>query len=400
MNVSLIIPAAGLGKRFQESWENGKPCKKNAVSKLFFDFDGEPVLKKTLNAFCGIKQIKEILIPVSKEMLPAVRKWETFFCDKKIKWLTGGATRSESVWNALKKVSPQTDWVMVHDGARPLVSRDLIRKVLGAAKNRDGVILARKVIPTIKRADLQTLKIEKTVDRNVLFEAETPQLIRKKILVQAYKKNPNAFQATDEAGLLEFIDANIYVVPHADWNPKLTLANDLRLARALKRETKNMEIRTGIGFDTHRLVSGRKLFLGGVLLPFSKGLLGHSDGDALLHAIADAVLGAVGGGDIGEWFPPTDPKFKGIRSSEILKTILAEAAKLGWFPYHVDTNVILELPRLSPYKLKIRKKIAELMALSLEDVSVKARTREGLGPEGEGLAITCQAIVNLKRVPK
>ncbi|MDD5225845.1 MAG: 2-C-methyl-D-erythritol 2,4-cyclodiphosphate synthase, partial [Candidatus Omnitrophica bacterium] len=158
------------------------------------------------------------------------------------------------------------------------------------------------------------------------------------------------------------------------------------------------EVRVGIGFDTHRLVKGRKLWLGGVNIPSPKGALGHSDGDALLHVVSDAILGAIGGGDIGEWFSDKDKRWKNMKSSIILTTVLAEAKRRGWIPYHVDSNIILESPKLGTHKQKIRKNVAKLLGISAQDVSIKARTREGLGPEGEGLAVTCEGVVSMRKM--
>jgi 2-C-methyl-D-erythritol 4-phosphate cytidylyltransferase/2-C-methyl-D-erythritol 2,4-cyclodiphosphate synthase len=310
----------------------------------------------------------------------------------------GGKTRAESVWNALKKTSPRSDWIMVHDGARPLVTPHAIREVLKAGKDWDGVILARKVVPTIKRVLTEDGHIRETVNRNELYEAETPQLARREVLLRAYKQNPKAFEATDEAGLLEAIGARVRVVSHEDWNPKLTILTDLTLAKAMIERNISPEVRVGIGFDTHRLVKGRKFYLGGIVIPSPKGALGHSDGDALLHALADAILGVIGAGDIGEWFSDRDPKFKNIRSTKILGVILAEAKRQGWHPFHADTNIILESPKLYAHKLKIRKSVAKCLGLPEKDVSIKARTREGLGPEGEGLAVTCEAVISMRKV--
>lgn len=397
MRVSLIIPAAGLGSRFQQSLSRsartvGEPC-----SKLFYELDGEPVLLRTLRAFRDIPQISETIIAISSEMRPEVRRWMRTLKNPKVRWILGGKTRAESVWKALRKVSRKSDWVMVHDGARPMVTPAAIRQVLKASKGWEGVILARKVVPTIKRVLKQDGHIEGTVDRSVLYEAETPQLARRDVLLRAYRENPQAFEATDEAGLLEAVGARVRVMPHGDWNPKLTTLPDLMLAKAMTEKKRSQEVRVGIGFDTHRLVQGRKFYLGGIVIPFSKGALGHSDGDALLHAIADAILGAIGAGDIGEWFSDRDPKFKNIRSTKILGVILEEAARRGWEPYHVDTNIILEQPKLGVHKPLIRKSVAACLKLPVKDISIKARTREGLGPEGEGLAVTCEAVVSMRK---
>lgn len=398
MRVSLIIPAAGLGSRFQKSLSRSDKRIPSGRSKLFCQLNGEPVLLRTLRAFEKIPGISETIVAISPEMRPEVKGWARSIQGSKVRWILGGKTRAESVWNALKKTSPRSDWIMVHDGARPLVTPRAIREVLKAGKGWDGVVLARKVVPTIKRVLTEDGHIRETVDRNALYEAETPQLARRAMLFKAYKQNPKAFDATDEAGLLEAIGARVRVLPHGDWNPKLTILTDLMLAKSMIEKNISPEVRVGIGFDTHRLVQGRKFYLGGIVIPSPKGALGHSDGDALLHALADAILGAIGAGDIGEWFSDRDPKFKNIRSTKILETILAEAKRRGWHPYHADTNIILESPKLYDHKPKIRKSVAKCLGLPEKDVSIKARTREGLGPEGEGLAVTCEAVISMRKV--
>jgi 2-C-methyl-D-erythritol 2,4-cyclodiphosphate synthase/2-C-methyl-D-erythritol 4-phosphate cytidylyltransferase len=398
MRISLIIPAAGLGSRFQQSLERSSRTAASGRSKLLYELNGEPVLIKTLRAFEKVPGIHETIIAVSPEMRSEVKGWKRSIRQPKIRWVLGGKTRSESVWNALQKTSSEFDWIMVHDGARPLVTSQVIRQVLKAAKGWDGVILARKVVPTIKKVLTGDGHICETVDRNALYEAETPQLIRRDVLLRAYRQNPKAFDATDEAGLLEAIGARVRVVPHTGWNPKLTIMSDLILAKAMIEKKSFSEFRVGIGFDTHRLVPGRKLWLGGIRVPSPKGSLGHSDGDALLHAISDAMLGVIGAGDIGEWFSDKDRRWKDMKSSIIVKTVLAETKKQGWAPYHVDSNIILERPKLGPYKMKIKKHVAKLLDMAEKDISIKARTREGLGPEGEGFAVTCEAVVSMRKI--
>jgi len=398
MRVSLIIPAAGLGSRFQKSLSRSDKGGASSRSKLLYQLNGEPILLRTLRAFDKIPEICETIIAISPEMRLEVKSWARLIQGSKVRWILGGKTRAESVWNALKKTSPRSGWIMVHDGARPLITSDAIKQVLKAGKDWDGVILARKVVPTIKRVLTEDGHIRETVDRNSLYEAETPQLVRREMLLKAYKQNPKAFEATDEAGLLEAMGARVRVVPHGDWNPKLTTGTDLMLAKAMTEKSILPEVRVGIGFDTHRLVQGRKFYLGGVVIPSPKGALGHSDGDALLHALSDAILGAIGAGDIGEWFSDRDSKYKNIRSTKILAVILLEAKRRGWQLYHADTNIILESPKLYTHKPKIRKSVAKCLGLPEKDVSIKARTREGLGPEGEGLAVTCEAVVSMRKV--
>ncbi|MFH1208723.1 MAG: 2-C-methyl-D-erythritol 2,4-cyclodiphosphate synthase [Candidatus Omnitrophota bacterium] len=398
MRVSLIIPAAGLGSRFQQSLNRSAKKVSSCSSKLFYQLNGEPVLLRTLRAFDKILGIHETIVAISPEMRPEIKGWARSIKGLKVRWILGGKTRAESVWNALKKTSPHSEWIMVHDGARPLVTPQAIRQVLRAGKDWDGVILARKVVPTIKKVLTEDGHIRETVDRGTLYEAETPQFVRREVILKAYEQNPKAFEATDEAGLLEAIGARVRVVSHGGWNPKLTTLTDLMLAKAITEKDSSPEVRVGIGFDTHRLVKGRKLYLGGVVIPSPKGALGHSDGDALLHALADAILGAIGAGDIGECFSDRDPKFKNIRSTKILRVILAEAKRRGWRPFHADTNIILESPKLYAHKSRIRKSVAKCLELPEQDVSIKARTREGLGPEGEGLAVTCEAVISMRKM--
>ena len=398
MRVSLIIPAAGLSNRFYQSLVGSGKTEVHSHSKLLSFLNGEPVLFRTLKAFQGIPQIREILLVVNPEMRSEVQKGLRSFKAPRIVLVPGGKTRAESVWNALRKSSPRSDWIMVHDGARPLISKISIKNVMRAANGWDGVILARKVVPTLKRVLTDDGRIRETVDRSSLFEAETPQLVRRDALLKAYQQNPRAFEATDESSLLEMEGARVRVLSHLDWNPKLTTLTDLMMAKSITEKNTLAQTRVGIGFDTHRLVKGRKFYLGGIVIPSPKGPLGHSDGDALLHAITDAMLGAIGAGDIGEWFSDRDPKFKNMRSTKILAAVLAEAVRQGWEPYHVDTNIILEAPKLYAWKKKIRKSVAKCLSLPEKDVSIKARTREGLGPEGEGLAVTCEAVVSMERI--
>ena len=182
---------------------------------------------------------------------------------------------------------------------------------------------------------------------------------------------------------------------HTDWNPKLTHYTDFELAEA--KLSSGAEFRVGKGYDIHRLVPGRKLWVGGIRIPFEKGSLGHSDGDALLHSITDAILGALGWGDIGDWFSDKDKKYKNIQSSKLLSAVLKAAQKQGWLPHQMDANLILEKPKLGLMKLKIRKAVAALLQLPLEKVSVKARTYEGLPPFGTSEAWAAETVIILRK---
>lgn len=407
MKVSLIIAGGGTGKRFRERSKG-----KDRRNKLFLNLGGQPVLAHTLQAFRKIPQIREIILAIP----PGTQEWVKRHLlngrpeGPPIRLVRGGKTRAESVWKALERTSPKNDWVLVHDGARPFPPRKEIIRMLRRCRGgppcppsgrprggapTDGIILARPVVPTLKRVARDGDEVLETVDRSSLFEAETPQLVRRSLLFEAYRRNPKkAFLATDESSLIESLGGDVKVLSHSEWNLKVTTPEDLRLAEAYFCSGPST---VGFGRDTHRLVRGRKLYLGGVRIPFEKGALGHSDGDVLLHAVSDAILGAIGAGDIGEWFSDRNPRYKNIRSDKILGRVLEEARKHRWIPMHLDSVIILEKPKLGPYKKIIRKKLAALLHLKGEAVSVKAKTAEGLGPEGEGLAVTCEALIQLRK---
>ena len=410
MRVSLIITAAGASTRFAKTIPKTSREKKTQGSKLFFELGGMPVLERTLRAFSKVPGISEVLVTVSPGAEKVSKAWGDKLGFKKIKWVSGGKTRAESVLNALKKTSSQSSWVMVHDGARPLILPATIRLLMKKAAKYDGILLARRVVPTLKKISVSGNKVEATVDRSVLAEAETPQMVRRSVLIDAYRRVPQALSFTDESGLVEAAGRQMGVLLHTDWNPKITHYADYELAQARLHfdlcaesatdKSAGEEIRIGKGYDIHRLVSGRKLWIGGIRIPFEKGSLGHSDGDALLHSVTDAILGSLGLGDIGDWFSDKNPKYKNIQSSKLLTQVLAKASESGWQPFQVDTNVILEKPKLGPLKIKIRKSLAKLLALPLDRISVKARTHEGFAPIGTGEAWACQAVVVMHKIKK
>ena len=350
---------------------------------------------RTLEAFQNTPQISEAVIAVPAGTQSQVKRWVGENGWKKpLKVIPGGKTRAESVWKALQKSDPKSSWVVVHDGARPFVSSESMKKVFLEMKSCDAVVLGKKVVPTIKEID-KSGRVSRTVDRNYLCEAETPQVIKRDLLVRAYREVPKAMEATDEAALLEASGVPVHLVTHDEWNPKITTAKDFELAEAFLNQ--HAEVRTGFGRDTHRLVPKRIFWLGGIRIPFNKGPLGHSDGDVLLHAVIDAILGAAGKGDIGDWFSDQDPKFKNIPSSKMLAAVFREIQSEGFRIEHIDSTIILERPKLGVYKKKMKLNLAKLLQLKPDQVSVKAKTAEGLGPEGEGLAITCEAAATLKR---
>ena len=391
--VSLIIAAGGRGTRFHKGRKS-----KDGLGKIFQPLAGKPLLAHALDSFRGFPQIREIVMAVPRETESWIKK--NILAkrrDGSVRLVQGGETRAASVLNALKKTSSQSEWIAVHDGARPFPPKEALAELFQKTHEADAVILARPVVATLKRVRPGNGEVVETVDRSSLYEAETPQLVRRSCLLKAYE-NQNALAATDESSLIESVGGRVKVLSHSGWNVKVTTPEDLQLAEMYYRRgdaAKKDAVKIGFGKDTHRLVKGRKFYLGGVRIPYKLGALGHSDGDALLHAVTDALLGASALGDIGEWFPDKDPRNKNIRSEKILKKVLERIHKKGWTPAQVDTVIILEKPKLGLFKKKIKLSLQKLLKLDGESVSVKAKTMEGLGPEGEGLAVTCEAVTVL-----
>ena len=394
--VSVIIPAAGSGERFRKS----VPIP--TEDKLYARIEGKPLILRILSVFDSIPSVREIVVALEpgtharfrNEILSQAK------FKKPIRIVQGGKTRAESVWNALKQVSEKSVYVCIHDGARPLVRPEWVDKLAKNLNGYDAVVLGRQVVPTVKTFEHETMLIKETLDRKELFEAETPQLIKKEKLFKSYKTlGKRAFQTTDDVSLIEATGGRVKAVIHSKPNIKVTTYQDLVLARNLLEGTRSRAslLRFGLGFDRHRLVSKRPFWLGGLRIPSPVGPLGHSDGDPLLHAITDGILGSIGAGDIGDFFPNTK-RWENVPSVHFLKEAIKLAEKKGFEPSQIDATIILERPKLGAYKKKIQKHIAKLLALSESDVSIKAKTAEGLGPEGLGEAISAQALVVLSPI--
>ncbi len=296
----------------------------------------------------------------------------------------GGAQRTDSVRNGL--TAAEGEIAVIHDAARCFVSPAIVRASIDAAQKYGSGVASLPVTDTVIR--LGDGEIE-TLDRSTLFRMQTPQTFRMGEIKAAYAEGGSA---PDDATLY----AKKFGAPHlilgSEDNRKLTTAADW--AWALTRLAPPPAY--GIGFDTHRLVEGRKLFLGGVEIPFEKGLLGHSDADVLLHAILDAILGAMKLGDIGKLFPDTDPQYAGISSRVLLRKVNDLVQKWDMVVSHVDATVICQRPKLAPYREEIERTIAEDLGISPDAVSVKATTTEGMNDEGRGLCISAQAIASVR----
>lgn len=309
--------------------------------------------------------------------------------------VAGGTTRTHSVENALREVPDEIDVVAVHDAARPFWPVEHWDELVEESWKWDGAILAVPVSDTLKRAEIGGMV---TVDRNDLWAAQTPQAFRAEMLRRAHAKAvETGVTATDDADLVRRVGGAIKIIYSTPRNIKITTPQDWELAEQLRGIPVTDSIRIGTGFDAHRLGGPGPLMLGGVRLAESGGLIGHSDGDALLHAICDALLGAAALGDIGVHFPPSDDKFRGCDSRELLRTTRDILQTNGFSPLQVDATVMAEKPRLSPYVDDMRLVIANDLGLDTGQVSVKATTTEGMGFVGREEGVAVHAVATIRR---
>lgn len=371
---SAVIVAGGSGSRM------GRP-------KQMLPLGGKPVLVRTVEAFLQTPEIKEIVVVTPSENRAELQKRfpGIVFADP-------GKTRLLSVKNGFLKTSAASQLVAVHDGARPLVEPAHISACLQAARQYGAAVLAVPVKDTVKVCEGGF--VQNTLDRAVLWAAQTPQCYRRPVLAEALEKFGQEEGATDESQLVEKLGIKVRVVPSSYKNNKITTPEDLIFAEALLENS--VIYRTGFGFDLHRLEPGRKLFIGGAEIPHTKGFLGHSDGDLVLHSLCDAVLGALCAGEIGILFPPTDESIKGISSVKIVKKVLEIVRSHHAQIEHIDATIITQEPKIKPHYETVRKSLAEVFEMPLENVSFKSKSHEHVGEIGRGEAAMCHAVATLK----
>ena len=351
---------------------------------------GEPVLLHTLRALESAALVDGIVLIARSEDTTAFGTLaQENGIGKLLTVVEGGASRQQSVERGLAALPPETTLVGIHDGARPLVSAALVDTVIAAARETGAAAAAIPVRDTLKRADTAG-SITGTVDREGLWRVQTPQVFDRQMYARALAAAKATGQDyTDDCQLLEAAGQPVRLVPGEETNLKLTAPADVPLAQAILRQRKgDGGMRVGHGYDVHRLVEGRPLILGGVTVPFERGLLGHSDADVLTHAVMDALLGAAALGDIGGLFPDTDPAYAGADSIELLTRVIDRLRQAGYAPDNIDATVLAQQPKLKPYIPAMRERLAAACGLPVTAVSVKATTEEGLGFTGalEGIA--------------
>lgn len=368
MNVA-IITSAGTGER------SGLKINKN-----LFTFDGSTVIEKTVSVFLSVEEIDRVIVTAPKNDLPAFV--ELFKNNDKVTVITGGDTRTGSVKNALSLI--EDGYVLIHDGVRPFVTAELIKKCLYKAVIEGNCVPVTPVTDTL--AITENDAIVKT-ERAKFSNVQTPQVFETNEIKKAYDSIAEGEVFTDDCGVyLKYIGKCHYVSGDTN-NVKLTYKKDFENL---------LEIKNGIGFDLHKLVAGRDLVLGGVKIPHSKGLLGHSDADVVLHALMDAILSSCALKDIGNCFPDTDPQYKNISSAILLEKVLEIAKKQGYKPVNASIVIMAEKPKLSPFTDAIRQNIAKLLNVEIGNVGVSCTTLEGVGLVGREEAIACYATATVK----
>ena len=378
-NVAIIV-AAGRGHRLG-----------GEIPKQYLDVGGMPILRRTVNVFQenpAIDLIQVIIHPDDRELYDAA------VSDMGLpEPVAGGDTRQKSVLNGLESISEhRPEYVFIHDAARPFLDQQLLNNLIDEVKNYGAVIPALSVTDTIKYMTADT--IDSTLDRNYLYRAQTPQAFRYKAIFMAHRRFENN-DLTDDSAIAEKGGLKVRVVAGSEENFKITTKDDLEKAE-LMTGNNYTDVRIGYGMDVHAFEKGDHVILGGVKIPHDKSLKGHSDADVALHAITDAVLGAIAAGDIGEHFPPSVAKWKGASSDIFLK----HAAKLvddkDGVIASIDLTIVCEAPKIGPHRDLIRDKISEIIDLDINRISVKATTTEKLGFTGKGEGIMAQAVATVR----
>jgi 2-C-methyl-D-erythritol 4-phosphate cytidylyltransferase/2-C-methyl-D-erythritol 2,4-cyclodiphosphate synthase len=383
--VTAIIAAGGRGERFG-----------GAQPKQLLSIGGRTILERSVTAFLTHSSVDDLVVALPAELAENPPAYLTQAA-KPLRIVVGGPRRQDSVAAAFRAVPDRSEIVVVHDAARPFASADLIARTIAAAVESGAALAALAVRDTVKhgvRGKDATWVVDATLDRETIFLAQTPQAFRRGVLRDALAL---AGEATDESSLAEKAGHTVRIVDGEASNIKITTQDDVPIAEAMSRAGRPVRTgRAGTGYDLHRLVSGRPLILGGVTIPFERGLAGHSDADAVCHAVTDAILGAAGAGDIGRHFPDTDPQWRGASSVDLLGRAVAIVRAQGLEVGNVDATVIAEQPKLAPYVDAMRANLARVLGVSIDRVSIKGKTNEGVGELGRGEAIAVHAIALLR----
>lgn len=383
--VAAVVVAAGRGTRAGGD-----------LPKQFRQIGGATMLRRALGMFAEHREVGVVLPVINAEDTDLFRSSAADM--DVLAPVFGGATRQASVRAGLEALSARKpDIVLIHDAARPFASRELISRAIEATASTGAAIPALPVTDTVKRINAAGM-IETTLDRNSLRLVQTPQGFAFDALLAAHRSAASAGRDdfTDDAALAEWAGLKVSVFSGEAGNIKITTPEDFARSEAMQFAALG-DVRTGTGIDVHAFGSGDHVMLGGIRIPHTQALVGHSDADVALHALTDAILGALADGDIGAHFPPSDPQWRGASSDRFLSFAVERVAKRGGRIAHLDLTLVCEAPRIGPHRDAMRARIAELAQIGLSRVAVKATTSERLGftGRGEGIAAYATATVRL-----
>ena len=389
MHVAAIIAAGGRGERL-----GGR------VAKPLRIIDDRTMLERSIAPFDTSDRIDEIVVVLPPDVLstppPALAAFST-----PLRLVSGGGRRQDSVAAGFDAVTSTADIVVVHDAARPFCSVELIAATIDAAFESGAAIAALPTRDTVKEGRIEEgigfRFVSATLERDRIFLAQTPQAFRIDVLREAVALGRGGLEATDEAVLAERAGHRIRLIEGEPRNIKVTTDADLSFARDMAAAaTTRQHARVGLGFDLHRLVDGRRLVLGGVHIPGDRGLQGHSDADAVCHAVTDAVLGAASAGDIGTHFPDDDDRWRDASSVDLLRQATTIVHDRGFEVSNVDVVVVAEWPTIRGYVDQMKQQLADALRVNPDQISVKGKTNEGVGAIGRGEAIAVHAIASLR----
>ena len=367
MNNCFIILAGGESKRF-----NSK------TPKPYHLYRGKPLLLHSIDKAKEYRKFSKIVLVINKKHKAHIKKLKI----KNIKIITGGNTRAKSAYIGLNTIkNDNIKNILIHDAARPNFSLKLLDRLFKQLKSNDCVIPAIQTSDSIKQ---KTSNIVTNLKRETIYLIQTPQAFNYKKLYSL--QNNKGAEVTDDANLFVRAGKKIKIIKGEINNNKITVNTDIKF---------NNLIKFGLGFDIHRLVPNKKLYLGGIKIPSPVGTLGHSDGDPVLHAVTDAILGACSMGDIGEKFSDKNKKFKNIRSTILLSEIIKQTVKKGYLINNLDINIITQKPKIQKYKKQILNCIAKICNISPSQINIKGKTTEKLGVIGKEKAIACEVIASV-----
>ena len=382
MTVAALILAGGRGTRAG-----------GGIPKQYREIDGISVLRRAIDCFVDCPAVDLIRVVIHADD-QALYRAATAGLDI-LPPVIGGTERHLSAVNGLESLSDfETDIVLIHDAARPFADRGMIERVIAALADAAGAIPALPVSDTLKRVASTDDLIEETVDRAGLWRAQTPQGFRFKAILKAHGQRDSDLP-TDDAAVMEEAGMVVCVVDGDERNIKVTTEADFDRAEQIL-EKHQMQTRVGTGFDVHKLGPGDGVTLCGIMVPCDMSLIGHSDADVALHALTDALLGAIGCGDIGLHFPPSNPQWKGAASHIFVEAAAADIREAGGSIVNVDVTIIGERPKVGPHRDEMRMKVAEFLDIPLDRVNIKATTTERLGFTGRGEGLAAQAIASVE----